>query len=341
MRTIKFFLAVVAGAFLVSVFLPQDTVNREAVDTSLLIDTGDTGPFVAYPDDSYFKSAPGAVDPTLTAQMQNFVANYAEQRGTAYPKLNGVGANKWGVTYRQGLATDPVWKLTGNVPSAVSFLKTTGFHAPADLAQSFSGTSDSPMVVIDTATGQTVWASKVSKGAGNTVQVAGSAGAFFHNSNGLDKRRPESNSTKNFRSRGVIPDSMVIRKDRLDWAVANNTDLGYVLEMFWAETNSSSGFRLPMVGAESSKVGWGAEGQRISISASVDLSTRNCTPYARAIALTLQRHGAYLGDNSGSGAALKLEQDSAAHPVWNGSIKQSELAGCVTWKDFVANVSPK
>jgi hypothetical protein len=300
----------------------------------------DTGPLIPYTAGSYLTSAPGPVDATLTAQMRAFIG--VANKNVAYPKLNGLGSNKWGMVYRQGVATDPVWKLTGKVPTKVAFLATIGFHAPADLCTSITGTSDSPMVVMDVASGFTVMATKVACGATpNTVAVAGSSAAFFHSSNGLDGKRIESTDKRNLASRGRIPDSMVIRKDRLDWAVANGTDLGYVLEIFWPETDSSAGFRFPMTGAEGSKTGWGAEGQRISIDPAVDLSTRNCTPYAYAIALTLQRHGAYIGDNAGSGAALKMEQDSTAHPVWHGAIKQTELAGCVTWADFVANVTPK
>lgn len=299
----------------------------------------DTGPLIPYTPGSYLTSTPGAIDATLTAQMRTFIA--ANNKGLSYPKLNGLGSNKWGMVYREGQAADPIWKLTGTVPTKVAFLATTGFHAPADLCSSITGTSDSPLIVMDVASGFTVAAQKASCTATPNVLHVGAAGAFYHTSNGLDGKRPESTDKRNLASRGRIPDSMVIRKDRLDWAVANGTDLGYVLEIFWPETSSAAGFRFPMTGAEGSKTGWGAEGQRISIDPTVDLSTRNCTPYAYTIALTLQRHGAYIGDNAGGAAAFKMEQDSAGHPVWRGAVKQSELAGCVSWSDFVANVSPK
>jgi hypothetical protein len=268
--------------------------------------------------------------------MRAFLKANPEQTDP-HPVLNGVGGNQWGMVYREGSATDPVWKLTGAVPTQVAFLSTTGFHAPADLADSITGTSDSPIVVMDRGTGMTVWAAKVAKGAGNTLTV-GAAGAFMHDSNGLDRRRPEADSTINFRSRGAIPDAMVIRKDRLDWAVENNTDLGHVLHVFFVETNTAAGVKFPMVSQENGKTGWGAEGQRIAIDPAVDLTTRGLSPYGLAIARTLQRHGAYLGDNSGSGTALKLEQDQPAHRVWGDSISQHELAG-ITWADFVATTS--
>lgn len=295
-------------------------------------------PFLAYTPGAYFRSAPGPVDQAATTAMRNFLTTFPAQKGTAYPLLKGVGGNAWGMVYAEGHASDPVWKLTGAVPAAVSTLATTGFHAPAWLGDVLTGTSDSPFVVIDRATGISVWGAKASKGAGNTINV-GAAGYFDDTSNGLDKRRPESDSTVNFRSRGAIPDAMVVRKDLVDYAIANHTDLGHVLHLFWVETNSAAGVKFPMVGAESGQSGWGAEGQRVAIDPNLNLDTRNCSPVAKVIALTLQRHGAYIGDNAGSGTSIKLEQETPTHPVWGPSVTADELAGCVTWADFVATTS--
>jgi hypothetical protein len=261
--------------------------------------------------------------------MLNFVHTFPDQASTDYPLLRGTGSNNWGMVYEEGHASDPVWTLTGTVPSDAKALTTAGFHAPESLGTELTGTSDSPFVVMDLADGITVWGGKASLVGDHLISVS-SAGYFEHNSNGLDKRRPESDSTVNNNSRGRIPDTMVVRKDAMDYALANHTDLGYVLEMFWAETDSSAGYKFPMTGAEGSKSGWGAEGQRIAISPSVDLSTRNCSPTAYVIALTLQRHGAYIGDNAGGGAGLKMQ--NGAFP----NLPADALKGCVTWDDFIA-----
>ena len=90
---------------------------------------------------------------------------------------------------------------------------------------------------------------------------------------------------------------MVIRRDLLDRGVANNTGLGHVLHLFFVETKTTDGFASPMVGAESSKTGWGAEGERIRIAPGIDLASRGLTGACLAIARTLQENGAYLGDN--------------------------------------------
>ena len=58
---------------------------------------------------------------------------------------------------------------------------------------------------------------------------------------------------------------MVIRKDLVRHGVRHDTDLGHVLHLFLVETDSSRGFCHPMVGEESDKSGFGAEGERLAI----------------------------------------------------------------------------
>jgi hypothetical protein len=247
--------------------------------------------------------------------------------------IRGVGGNGWGTAYASGSAGDPVWHLTGSVPAEVGVLRTQGFHAPEWLGSVLTGTSDSPFVVTDRATGWTVWGAKAAVVGDHLISV-GTAGLFEHASNGLDRRNPASTSRLNFRSRGAIPDAMVIRKDLVDWALPRGGDLGHVLHLFFVETDSTAGFRSPMVGAESGKAGWGAEGTRIAISPSVDLESRGLSPAALVVARTLQRYGAYLGDNAGGPSSLKAEQENAGHPVWGGALRSDSLRG-ITWDDFV------
>jgi len=105
--------------------------------------------------------------------MRSFMATFADQKGTPYPLLNGVGGNKWGMVYAEGSASDPIWTLTGGLPTAVaSHLSALGFHAPAYFGDMLTGTSDSPFVVLDRASGITVWGAGASKGVGNTIHVS-------------------------------------------------------------------------------------------------------------------------------------------------------------------------
>lgn len=288
----------------------------------------------------------GDVDDDATTAMREFLNTSPEQQtsGRDWPALTGVEGNAWGMAYRESEDTDPIWTFQatglGVIPSQMRWLTTQGIHIPEGFEDSITGTTDSPMVILDRTTGVTVWASKVKKGTGNVILVGGSAGGFWHGSNGLDGRRAESDDVRNFRSRGAIPDAMLIRKDLLDEAVATSGTLGHVLHLFWAASDGSGNPLYPMVGSEA-RNGWGREGQRISIDDSVDISARTGSAYAKAIARTLQTHGAYIGDNAGRiGTAIKLEQDRPGHDVWSSSITVDELEGLITWDDFVAHVTP-
>ncbi len=282
------------------------------------------------------------VDTAGTDQFLDFVRTFPDQKDLPFPKINGlrttVGViNKWGTAYAAGQAQDPIWKLTGTVPDEVELLRTRGFHAPAWLGDMLTGTSDSPFVVQDYGFGISVWAAKASKVDDLAIRV-GSTGYFEHASNGLDRRNPHSDSKVNFRSRGAIPDAMVIRAQSVRQAMAARTGLGHVLHMFFTETNAAAGFCHPMVGCEiNGKNGWGAEGVRIAIRPDVDLARRPLSPPAMVVARTLQEHGAYLGDNAGGGSTLKAEQISTTRDPWRIAgvdLNQDSLKGGVTWEDF-------
>jgi hypothetical protein len=299
------------------------------------------GPCLGYTAGAYLCSQPGAIDSAKTTAMRDFLT----ARGRNFPSLNGVSGNSWGMAYAVGTASDPVFHLTGSVPSKVApQLVDIGFHAPQNFADRLTGTSDSPFVVVDEAQGITVMATKASKVDATTINV-GAAGYFTHGTNGLDDRRPESNCKSLGKvcevSRGRIPESMLVTAAEFAVARANHTGLGHVLEMFWPETDSAAGFKLPMVGAEGSKYGWGSEGQRVALDPSLNIVDRpGCTDSADVIVRTLQQNGAYIGDNAGGTSwVIKLEQNSAADPVASAefsSLSQTELSGCVTAADFVA-----
>lgn len=294
-------------------------------------------PYLPYSRDSYFRSrVNGArISAAKTADFRAFVKRHPDQVGRHYPNVNGTTvSNQWGTAFAKGRAGHPIWKLVGNVPDDVAVLRTRGFHAPYWFGRMLSGTSDSPFVCLDRGHDITVWGAQARVVAPYTIYV-GAAGYFRHATNGLDKRNPRSNSRRNFRSRGCIPDAMVIRRDLMRFAIANGTGLGHVLHMFFVETRSAAGFRHPMVGAESGKYGWGAQGTRLALDPDIDLSRRDLSPAGLVIARTLQRHGCYLGDNAGSGSALKAQQVSRFDDPWDGiDISQHCLAG-ISWNDFV------
>jgi hypothetical protein len=292
-------------------------------------------PFVAYSSTSYFRSSVSgtSIDATRTAAFRSFMKSHPDQRSFPYPRINGTDTNRWGTAFALGTSTDPVWKLTGSVNKFCSCLTSTGFHAPEWLSTILTGTSDSPFCVVDQASGFTVFGTKARLVAPRTISVS-SAGITYHSSNGLHRDNPLTNDRRNFTSRGRISEAMVIRSDLVRFGIANDTDLGHVLHLFLCETRSSDGYRNPMVGCEGGKYGFGAEGERIAIDPSVDLTRRGLSPAGLVVARTLQNHGCYFGDNAGSASALKAEQESDTHPVWNKLIGRDSLAG-VSWDDFV------
>ena len=237
------------------------------------------GPFVPYGARSYFKKpVTGApVDAARTQAFRSFMRSHPEQRDVAYPLINGLDGNEWGTPFAIGEQHHPVWRLTGDHDKKARRLATRGFHAPDWLGRMLTGTDDSPLCVLDRASGFTMFCANARVVGPHLIEAT--AGAItYHRSNGLDHRNPRSNEARNFTSRGRISDAMVIRRDLVKHGVRHDTDLGHVLHLFLVETNTSDGFRSPMVGAEGDKFGWGAEGERIAIAPSVDLTRAPALP---------------------------------------------------------------
>jgi hypothetical protein len=297
-------------------------------------------PFRPYTRHSYFKLpvTGHAIDVSRTRAFRHFMRTFPDQAGEHHPIITGVGGGAWGTAYAMGSRRDPVWRLTGAVQPECAVLRTRGFHAPHWLGAVLTGTSDSPFCVIDRASGFTVFGSGATVSSGRTIHV-GSAGLTYHSSNGLTGNNPRSNDHRNFTGRGRISEAMVIRRDLVDYGIANHTGLGHVLQLFMAETNSADGFCNPMVNCEAGQHGFGAEGERIAIRRHIDLSTRGLSPAGLVIARTLQQHGCYFGDNAGGPSALKAQQESRRRPVWHGLLKRDSLRG-ITWDDFVVLARP-
>ena len=295
-------------------------------------------PYVPYGPRSYFRSRVkrSMVDPEATSRFHEFMAGFPEQEGVRYPKINGTGDNRWGTPWARGTAGHPVWRvrdIADNSDPRNALLRTRGFRAPRWLPDVITGTSDSPLCVMDLASGFTVFLTGVDI-VGHRLLDVRSAGVTYHASNGLDHRNPRSDGPRNFTSRGRISDAMVIRRDLVDHGIRNGTDLGHVLHLFLVETSSADGVRHPMVGAESGKAGFGAEGQRLAVRPDLDLTTRKLSPAALVIARTLQNRGCYIGDNAGTASTLKAEQETEDHPVWGRLLHQDSLRH-LTWDDFV------
>jgi hypothetical protein len=291
-------------------------------------------PFLPYGRDSYFRSRVlrSPVDAGRTETFREFMWTHPEQKWP-YPTINGLDGNEWGTPFAVGRSGMPRWRLVGEHDPTLDRLFSRGFHAPEWLGDILTGTDDSPLCVLDRESGFTMFCANAEIVGPRRISVS-SAGITYHSSNGLDHRNPLSDDRRNFTSRGRISDAMVIRRDLVKYGVRNDTDLGHVLHLILVETDSSAGFRHPMVGEESDNHGFGAEGERLAIDPSIDLTERGLSPAGLVIARTLQRHGCYIGDNSGSSSALKAQQENVARPLWGRTLRQDSLRG-ITWDDFV------
>lgn len=296
-------------------------------------------PFLPYSADAFYKASliPGLpIDADLTSQFRAWITGRADQAGWDYPHLKGAGTDRWGMPYAESTSADPIWHLSGSLPPpVVDQLVNQGFHAPDWLGGQLTGTTDSPFVVCDKATGISLWGHGAAADPTQRVITCGDAGYFVHASNGLDQRAAGSDSTVNYRTRGIISDAMVIRRSALEWATANGQPFPHVLHLFIPEPLTAAGWCWPLINCEKNKYGWGAEGWRLAVDPAIDLTTRGMTPAGLALARGLQTHGVYIGDTSGGEASLKLEQTSATHNPWSGfAVGERELAG-ITWDDWV------
>lgn len=290
-----------------------------------------------YGASSYFQTpiAGVAVDEARSAVFRSFMKSHPDQKPYSYPRITGQAGNQWGTTTHVSSGSDPVWKLK-NPKAQTQILATQGFHMADDVAKRVpTGTQDRPFLIVDPIFGYSMFcADVVLDPATRTITVSASA-VFYHASNGLDGRNPRSNDKRNWASRGRIPDAMAIRPDLLKAAISAGTGLGHVLHMFLCETLTSEGHVHPMVGSEGAKSGWGAEGDRVAIRSSVDLRARGLTDAALAIARTLQTHGAYSGDNSGSATMLKGVQTTSTYNPYAGTNMNIACLKALTWDDFV------
>lgn len=117
-------------------------------------------PYLPYSAGSYFKSTVTGAPLDATTRTASFRAFMKSAPQAPYPLIKGVGGNTWGSAYAEGSASDPIWTLTGTVPTVVGLLKTQGFHAPEWFGSMLTGTTDSPFCVLDRGFGYTVFAGK-------------------------------------------------------------------------------------------------------------------------------------------------------------------------------------
>lgn len=228
---------------------------------------------------------------------------------------------KWGMpTYRSG-AGDPVFRIN---PTAGPTVKV---HIPRGARP--MPTSDAAMVVVDGRSRQVVNLTGAHFHRATHRWTARAASRYFSDSNGIAQGLP-TGTRGNLGHRG-IPGSMqaVTRKEIKRGVITHR------LEIYWwataRRTPSGREAHFPMTGAEAEpKHGVVPEGIVIRIKRSVNLEAKHLSRAAFTIARALQRYGAVIGDNSGSGNNLKLQSNTS----WAGVLTATSLRS-IGWKDYV------
>jgi hypothetical protein len=223
----------------------------------------------------------------------------------------------WGMPVYRASASDPLVQVTSSG-------HTVRFRIPAN-ARPMSA-NDAALTVIDPTTNQVVglFGAHVS---GGTWSVSGLS-RYRYSSNGIAGGLP-GGLKANFGHRG-IPASV----PAVTMAEIQRGSIRHRLEIYWHETASRTpegkSAYFPMTGSESGKAGVVPEGAVIRIKPGLNLDALHLSPAAKVIARALQKYGAVVGDNAGSGNSLKLQGNAN----WAGVLNKDSLRG-IPWSDYV------
>jgi hypothetical protein len=222
----------------------------------------------------------------------------------------------WGMPVYRAKASDPLVRLSSSG-------HTVRVHIPRR-ARPMTG-NDGALTVIDRSTNQVVglFGAHVSGGKWSISALS----RYNYQSNGVARGLP-GGSRANFGHRG-IPASVpaVTRKE------IKRGRIRHRLEVYWWQTASRTpegkSAYFPMTGSESGKSGVVPEGAVIRIKRSVDLDKLHLSRAAKVIARALQKYGAVVGDNAGSGNSIKVQ----ANANWSGVLNKDSLKR-IPWSDY-------
>lgn len=226
----------------------------------------------------------------------------------------------WGMPFYRALRSDPLYRINpSNGP-------TVTVHIPAHARQ--QPTSDASLTVVDPATHKAVGLSGARYDAGGHRWTATGASRYWLWSAGIEESlRGGTNGNRGHR--GIPSPMQVVTKGEVLSGAINHR-----LALYWWETASSTptgrDAYFPMSNSESGKNGIVPEGIVLRIKRSVDLKAKHLSPAALVVARALQKYGAVVGDNSGSGNNLKLQSNAD----WTRLLNKDSLRS-IPWSDYV------
>ena len=225
----------------------------------------------------------------------------------------------WGMpTYRSG-AADPSYRIN---PASGPTIRV---HIPRGARA--MPTSDAALTVNDLASHQVVGLGGARFHRATQRWTARSVSRYGSSTNGIAQGL-RGGTRGNLGHRGIPGSVQAVTMSEIRRGVINHR-----LEVYWWETRSRTPTGqeayFPMTGSEGGKIGTVPEGIVIRIKPHVDLTRKHLSPAAYTIARALQRYGAVVGDNSGSGNSLKLQ----ANANWTGVLAKDSLRS-IRWSDY-------
>lgn len=226
----------------------------------------------------------------------------------------------WGMPIYWVAEDDPVHEVTSSrydLPAEFARLRIPGDARP-------SRNADAEMVLIDLHAGYVVSLSKARYDPAEDRWSAGGGSVAYLASNGLDARVAGSDDRRNAGShRGLNGAVMAVRLDEIEVG-----SVDHVLKVAVAKSARRM-WVPPMTGTDGRSKSDDAppQGTRIRLRPDLDLDEFELHPQARVIAEALQRYGAIIGDSSGGGIALKLEEPTGSAAGVSWEIGEDALCG--------------
>jgi hypothetical protein len=226
----------------------------------------------------------------------------------------------WGMPVYRSNGGDPAYRI--NPASG----PTVRVHIPKR-ARSMP-TADAALTVMDRATHQVVSLHGAQFHRKSNTWTARGLSRYWSHTNGIARGLP-GGSRGNIGHRGIPGSVQAVTRREINRGVIRHR-----LEIYWWATSPKTPLGrsayFPMTSSEAGNEGIVPEGIVIRIRRSVNLKSKHLSPAAYTIARALQRYGAVIGDNSGSGNNLKLQ----ANANWKGVLHADSLRS-ITWRDYV------
>ena len=271
----------------------------------------------AFSSDSYWNlpiPTDAQVDPR-SAQIVAFLA--ADNRLDGCITLAGAGKDEWGMPVYLADDASPEFAVEStkyNVPGEFQSLRIPKDAAPA-------ATSDAEMVIYDVERGYVAQLSKAAVSSETNAWTVTGGSIAYLDSNGIYGAIDGVGDPRNggsFRGyNGAV--AAVSYDDVLDGRIDNVLKIG---------VNSSRDEAIfPLINSDGDSLDPDApsQGQRLRIRANVDLAQYGLSGQALTIARGLQEFGAIIGDSTGGGIVLKLEDMKRAGTTGSWDLDRTSL----------------